>query len=484
MRRTIFKQAVFRSASLLILVNLFTTVASLVSGLYIARRLDTQDYGQYAYMSNVFLLMILFLGFGLSSQVSKDVAEYGKEFSTRFHQKLSGLVALRIGTAVLAALGGALVWSISGEIVYSYAGLNAALFMCVDFVVGMFSGLQQIKRVALLLLAQPIAFILLIFTLPIQNELSIYNMFLASQFASISMACLLVIQLPGVRIRPRFSQIKHLPWSEMVAGQVYIIMLLQTAYGAYGVTLLGALKQYAAAGEFSIALTVIRMLPLLFGTLITVLYYPRLCSIHRQGNHRQFQQTAYTVYRLCTIVAAGCAALLTVYGDVIVNLLYTSRHANAIPLLQLTAFMSLFGITDQVLTWTLVASNQASKAVPPLLARMGLLILTAPSVLFVDAALLPEIIAVSYIGSSLIGWLIQLRVSQMIRTLSTIGFTAGVAVVGLGVAFSVRFVIPWPEFAYYEAGSLVLAAVFYGVFGLGLLRQQWKALSAPGAEGA
>jgi O-antigen/teichoic acid export membrane protein len=484
MRQSIFKQSILGSATLLILVNIFTTAASLVSGLYIARQLDTQQYGQYAYMANIFLLIILFLGFGLSSQIAKDVAEYQKDQSASFQNALSGLVALRIGTALLAGLSGALIWMISGQIMYLYAGLSAVLFMCVDFVVGMFSGLQQIKRVAILLLAQPIGFILLIFMLPIQDELSVYIMFLVSQVISAVVAVLLILYRPSVYIVPRFSQIHSLRWSEMVAGLVYLIMLLQTAYGAYGVTLLGAFKQYDAAGELSIALTIIRMLPILFGTLITLLYYPRLCAIHNQGDHRHFQQTAQTVYRLSTIAAAGCAVLLTVYADVIVNVLYTSRHASAIPLLQLTAFMSLFSILDHVITWTLVAADQASKALWPLVARMILLLLTLPLAALVDGALLPQIVAISYIASAGIGWLIQLRTSRVIGTLSAIAFTSGVVIVGLALALTVRFVVPWPAFAYSDAGSLIVAAACYGVFGLCLLWQQWKAYYLPLGKGA
>ncbi len=483
-RQKAHTSSLWHSASLLTFVNVLITCVTLVSGLYIARQLNPQQYGQYAYMANVFLLMLLFLGFGLSSQISKDAAEHDPEATATFQERLRGLIALRIGTALLAIVSGTLLWLISSDIVYLYAGADAALFMCVDFVVAMFSGLQYIKRVALLLLVQPVTFILLLLVIPFGDEIAVYRMFLVSQIASAAMALLLGVNLPALHVMPRFLAIKHLPWSDMVAGQVYIIVLLQTAYSAYGVTLLGALKHYDDAGEVSIALTIVRMLPLLFGSLITVLYYPRLCSIHKQGHHQQFQHTTYVVYQVSTIIAAGCAALLIVYSDIIVHLLYTSRHAAAIPLLRLVACMSLFSIIDQVLTWTFVASDQAAKALPPLIARMGLMIVTLPLALIVDPALLPQIVAGGYIGSSLAGWLFQLHATQFIKIFRAAGFTLAMVTVGLAIGFIARFVIPWPHIPYSEEGSLVVAAVCYAVLGIGFLWQQWKTLQALPREGA
>ncbi|HEX6292753.1 MAG TPA: lipopolysaccharide biosynthesis protein [Herpetosiphonaceae bacterium] len=475
MKHRLLQIPLLRSATLLTLVNIVNTGLAMLSGLYVARQLDTQQYGHYAYMANVFLLMILFLGFGLSSQISKDAAEHDGQHLARFQERLGSLIALRLGTALLAAVCGGLLWSVSRESVYLYAGGSAALFVWVDFVTALFSGLQRIRRVAILMIVQPLSFILLLLAIPIRQEATVYTIFLSSQIVSAAMACALVIKLPKLQPWPRFAQIRHLRWSDMVAGQVYIIVLLQTAYSAYGVTVLGALKQYDAAGELSIALTVVRMLPLLFGSLITVLYYPRLCAIHTQGEHQRFQRAAYVVYHSSTVIAAGCAALLVIYPDVVINVLYTSRHAAATPVLGIIALMSLFSIVDQILTWTLVASDRASAALPPLLVRLGLVLLTLPLAALVDRALLPQIVALAYIGSSFVGWIVQLRASSVIGVVRAIGFTTVVVGLGCVIGLAVRFVIPWPALPYGDESSLVVAALCYGMLGVYGLWKRWHA---------
>lgn len=484
MIRSLLSHPVFRSATLLTAVNLATTVATMVSGLYIARQLDTQAYGQYAYMSNVFLLLSLFLGFGLTGQIAKDVAERARSDDAAFTRQVSGLITLRVATALLAAIGGGALWLLTDERAYLYAGVGAMLFMYLDFVVGALSGLQRFSRVALALAVQPFVFILAVLLLPIDGVEAVYTLFLASYVASAVVATLLLARLPDLGLRLSLAALRRLEWRSMVAGHVYLAVLLQTAYSAYGITLIGALKQYDAAGEMSIAFTIVRMLPLISGMLISVVYYPRLCTLHTGGAAAQLRSTALLVYKLAMIAAAGCSGLILIYSDVIVPLLYTARHDGAIPLLQSLALMSFFGVTDQVLTWTLIASNQSWPALKPLLARMALVLLTWPLTLVIDPALAPFVIAAAYLGSSALCWLLQMRYAQLEPLTTSLLSFAGMLIAGLGIGVLARLATFSMQTIYLDVGGLIVATLVYGLFGLFLVWQRFGLLNALASERA
>jgi len=458
---------VLGSALLLTLVNVVNNAAVLGFGLYIARRLDTGQYGQYAYLANVFLLLCLFLGFGLTSQVAKDVAERArhKTGETALLPKISGLLALRLLTCLLAGLTGGLLALAQANPLYFYAGSSAALFMYSDFIIGTLNGLQRLKSVAILLALQPLSFLGLSLLVPLSQIGTIYNLFLASHLLAATTASLFFLTRPGLRVLPRFSAMRRLEWRRMVAGQAYLIVLLQMAYGAYGVTVLGILGQYSGAGEFSIALTVVRLLPIFTTTLINSLFYPRLCAMYKQGEQARLREMVGMVYRLGIIVAVGSAALLLVYGDGVITLVYTARHAAAIPILQLLAALSFFGVADLIITWTLLAISRPWQVLQPLLVRTLVLLATLPLALLLhsDGPDLTLLLGLGYLGSSLAGWILQLALFRRAGYSGETGFIGLILGLAMGLGLFVRYIIPWPFVAGLERtlSSLLLAGLLY-----------------------
>ena len=258
---------------------------------------------------------------------------------------------------------------------------------------------------------------------------------------------------------------RRLEWRRMVAGQAYLIVLLQMAYGAYGVTVLGILGQYSGAGEFSIALTVVRLLPIFTTTLINSLFYPRLCAMYKQGEQARLREMVGMVYRLGIIVAVGSAALLLVYGDGVITLVYTARHAAAIPILQLLAALSFFGVADLIITWTLLAISRPWQVLQPLLVRTLVLLATLPLALLLhsDGPDLTLLLGLGYLGSSLAGWILQLALFRRAGYSGESGFIGLILGLAMGLGLFVRYVIPWPFAAGLERtlSSLLLAGLLY-----------------------
>ncbi len=393
-------------AVLLAVINLGVTALTLFSGVYIARSLEGQQYGQYAYMANVFLLLTLFCGFGLTGQAAKDVAEHQLVSDPAFEKRFSGLVVLRIATALGAVAVGCVFFLIDRNVVYLYASIGATLFMCSDFIIGVLSGYKRYKSIAPLIAAQPGLFAVLLFIRGVSRVDDIYIYFLISQLFSVVLG--FALSMSSVRFVLDVRSIRHLTWRKMVAGQIYIIILLQVAYGSYGITLAGSLKQFDSAGELSIALTIVRLLPLLVGTLISVLYFPQLSALYQSGATQTFRTTALRLFMATSIVAAGCAVVLFAIASTAVPIIYTARHSAAIPLVQILAVTMFFGVADQVITWVLVASNQAWKALLPLVVRMVIMVFTWPLALLSIPLALPELIALGYVVSSCVGWLMQI----------------------------------------------------------------------------
>jgi O-antigen/teichoic acid export membrane protein len=400
------KRWLFGPAVLLAVINLGVTVVTLFSGVYIARSLEGQQYGQYAYMANVFLLLTLFCGFGLTGQAAKDVAEHQLVADPAFEKRFSGLVALRMATALGAAAVGCVFFIIDRNAVYLYASIGASLFMCSDFIVGVLSGYKRYKSIAPLIAVQPGVFAASLFIRGVSRVDDIYIFFLISQLSSVALG--LALSMSSVRFKLDVRSIRHLTWRKMVAGQIYLIILLQVAYGSYGIALAGGLKQYDAAGELSIALTIVRLLPLLVGTLMSVLYFPQLSALYQSGATQIFRTKALRLFMVTSIVAAGCVVVLFAIASTAVPIIYTARHSAAIPLVQILAMTMFFGVADQVITWVLVASNQAWKALLPLVIRMIVMVFTWPLAVLSIPIALPQLIALGYVVSSCIGWLMQI----------------------------------------------------------------------------
>lgn len=456
------------SASLISLVNVCTTLLTVVSGLYVVRQLESQAYGQYAYMVNVFMLMTLLLGFGLTGQIAKDIAEqHGAPADFRARQ--GGLIALRLGTALLAVLIGSGLWAVTSDNAYLYAGMGAACFMWMDFAIGYLSGAQRLRRVSLLLCVQPGVFMALVAIVPVGSVPTVYALFLVSQLAGALAGWLLMLGLPGLTALPSFRAVGRLRLRDTMAGQMYLAVLLQTAYSSYGVSLLGALKEFDGAGRLSIALTVVRLLPVFAGTLISVLYYPRLCALVKQGNEPELQRTTYGAHFFSIVVAAGATAVLVVYSDVIISLLYTARHASAAPLLELIAPLSFLGVADILLTWDMLAMNETWKALIPLIVRTLLIAVTLPLAFVIERAWLADLLAIAYVGSSVVAWLLQVHFSRALDMWRTLGLTATMTIFGLIIGWVVRYAVPWPRFAYAGIGDLALAVTLYAVCGIGLM---------------
>ena len=398
--RRLLQMAPLRAISIVGAASVVMTGASLVSGFFIARQLDSQQYGQYAFMASVYLLMLLGLGFGLTSQIVKDIAERHRVTPQHYQQQVSGVVALRFLTALLAAAGGGLATLVSGTPAYACAGVAAACAMSVDFMVGISSALNRLRSVVLLLCMQQIVLLGCVLVFRVTTAAAVYRIFLISHCCTFVYASIQMALLREPRLVPRFTAIVGLQWRNLVAGQVYLVVLLQTAYSTLGISMLGALGAFSAAGELSIAMTLARLVPLLAGTITTVLYYPRLCAYFSDRQYQGFSATVSLALELTTLIAAGGAAFLLVYADVLVPLLYTNRHLLAVPLLRVLAVLCFFGVADLVLTWPLVAEGRSWWAVLPLLVRVGLLALGWPIALSVGTDLQATVVAGVYTALS------------------------------------------------------------------------------------
>jgi O-antigen/teichoic acid export membrane protein len=367
-------------------------------------------------MANVFLLLTLFCGFGLTGQAAKDVAEHQLVADPAFEKRFSGLVALRIATALGAAAVGCVFFLIDRNAVYLYASIGASLFICSDFMVGVLSGYKRYKSIAPLIAVQPGVFATLLFIRGVSTVDDIYIFFLASQLSSVALG--LALSMSSVRFIVDVRNIRHLTWRKMVAGQIYLIILLQVAYGSYGIALAGGLKQFDAAGELSIALTIVRLLPLLVGTLMSVLYFPQLSALYQSGASQTFRNMALRLFMFTSIVSAGCVVVLLAIAGTAVPIIYTVRHSAAIPLVQILAVTMFFGVADQVITWVLVASSQAWKALLPLAIRMVIMALTWPLAVLSIPIALPQLIALGYVVSSCVGWLMQIYYQHRVLVFS------------------------------------------------------------------
>jgi O-antigen/teichoic acid export membrane protein len=397
-----------QAAIMLTLSNVLVMVVNAIVGIAIARTLPTQQYGEVAYLMSIFLIATLLAGFGLTSQVMRDIAELaGNRASGALNRTFYTLLAIRLATgfAVFAVSAG--YAAIVQDSLFLLVGVGVALAMLSDFLSGVLRGVQRIKSVILMLWCQPVAYLILLFGQPIVRADQVLAAFSLSFALSVALGSLLLwgsgITWPR---RNSFSR-SYARASSGFALQLYSVSLLQVAYGSAGTFFLGSVGHYHANGLASVSLTLTRMLPLILTPAIGSVLYPQLCTLLAAKEQVAAEQCYRSFYRVSLLVAIAGGMLLAAFPDTAILLLYTAKYAEATPILRLLAPVSALMVVDLLFTWTLIAHRQVQTTINILAVRLLLLICGSVAAMLAPEQSAAALLAFAYAGSACVGVLMQ-----------------------------------------------------------------------------
>lgn len=446
--------------------NVVVMVINAVGGIYIARSLSSDQYGEVAYFMGIYLMATLLCGFGLTDQAMRDLSEFrALDQREQLNQSFYTLLAIRLGSGVLLTAVLALYALLLGSITPLLIGVCAAVSMLSDFLTGALRGVQRIGGLILVLCAQPVLYLGLMLAVPLRSVEQVFAIFCASLVVAALLGSLMLLRsglgLPGKRSLSR----SYARSSGGGAAQLYVVALLQTAYGSVGTLILGAFGLYAATGLLSASLTVARMLPLILGPTIVSMFYPQLRACLARQSQDSALHTFDLFYRAAVLATIGGTALLLIYPDTAIQTLYTAKYLDAASTLQLLAPTSLLMVVDLLFTWTLIAHQAMRQAIILLSARLVVLSLGAAGAVLADSASAPLFLASAYLLSACIGVGLQARVLRRLAAYHLRLLETG-AMLGLALALALlcRLMLPNLHLASIEYfGNSAITAMLYGL---------------------
>lgn len=452
-----------------------------LTGVFVARSLGAQPYGEVAYYMSMYLLATLIGGFGLTSQVMRDVGEaYERRSQEGVSRSFYTLLTARLVSGLVLVGVTAVVAAVQSNPTMLLVGVGAALSMLSDFLGGLLRGVQRIGRLILLLWFQPAIYLALLATQPMSTAAQVILAFSISMAASVALGFLLLLGTPLGRPRSGSLSSAYVRASSGLALQIYSIGLLQTFYGSIGTFVLGYAHLYHETGLISVALTIARMPPLVLGPAIGSVLYPQMCAKLSAGA-LGMASAAFDMFRkVCLLVAGSALVLLLVFPDTALATLYTESYLDAAPALRLLAPTSLMLVADLLITWVLVAHQAIRPVLFSLVVRLALIVLGSIAAVFYqqDAAL---VVSGAYTISALAGLALQISALYKATRYHLQVFRTVVAmIVALATAIACRAGIPDLHLGVISyLGNAVVAAVscsvIYGVF---LFRPELRAAVA------
>ncbi|MBV9789288.1 MAG: hypothetical protein JOZ51_13985 [Chloroflexi bacterium] len=446
--------------------NLVVMVINAVGGIYIARSLSSSQYGEVAYFMGIYLMATLICGFGLTDQAMRDLSEFkALEQREQLNQSFYTLLAIRLGSGALLTAALAIYALLLGSITPLLIGVCAAVSMLSDFLTGALRGVQRIGGLIVVLCAQPLLYLGLMLTMPLRSVEQVFTFFCVSLIVAALLGGLMLLR-SGLGLPSRRSLSRsYVRSSGGGAAQLYIVALLQTAYGSVGTLILGAFGLYAATGLLSASLTVARMLPLILGPTIVSMFYPQLRACLARQSPEAARQTFDLFYRAAVLATIAGTALLLVYPDTAIQTLYTNKYLDAASSLQLLAPASLLMVIDLLFTWTLIAHQAVRQAILLLSVRLAVLSLGAIVAVLAGSAAAPLVLALAYGLSACVGVGLQARAMRRLAAyplrLLEIGVMLGLSLL---LALLCRSMLPNFQLAAIEYfGNSVITALLYGL---------------------
>lgn len=351
-------------------VQLVTAVA----GLIVARSMEPAAYGQVAYFFSLFGMVVLLAAFGLSTQVTTEVATLvGAGRAVEAGGAVLALGAGRLATA-LPVLGAAALFGARGDGIAALACLVGAVALLSSFVLGAIQGMGYAWPVAAIQFAQAGLYLVLILRWAKGGPSQVF----AAAAASNVMAAVAAAIVCGLLI-PHWSRPDASLWRRWrsfarFSGQAYAVSLVLSPLGALAILTLGKAGRFADAASMGVALPLALLLPTTLAMVVMVQIHPRMCQL-RSSSATGCAEWIDLFYRPFALLGIVVMAVLIAFPREIIATLFTAKYLNASGLLIALAGAALMVAIGQLLVWMLVAYGRLGAALAGGLLQLLLLAL-------------------------------------------------------------------------------------------------------------
>lgn len=449
-----------------IISSTFTIIAiflNILAGIYVARFLEPKIYGEYAYYLGVYGFVLLFGSLGLTTLVISAVTKR----SNPLKNQVDTLFKLRLVTALIIFVMALLTKTAGLSISLTTGLIIGGVNLIRVFLTGMLGGVGLITTSTGLELAQSILYIalLLISSKDPQSINSIYRALFFSQSLTLILAFLVVKQngLLGLnQLVMKLSEIKEVIKPNFLPlASIYILTLLLASLNPLGNFLLGNSGRLDDAAYINIALTITGVSSLIGGSLLTSVYYPRLCLLINQKQSQSEIKWVDSYFRFFAYLVIMSGTLITYYGRDLIELIYTSKYLPASSATIILAWANIFSFLAFVLAWTFVANHKYSLAIKGAIPQF--LVLVSGSYLAITNSSQPlQSISIVYLLSGISGLLSMLWLNRYRRY-----YSLPLTRVFLGVGLSSGSVLLLHELQEHlffpNLIALIITAIFAGI---------------------
>jgi O-antigen/teichoic acid export membrane protein len=400
---------------------------------YLARLASAELLGQYATTIALTGLFLSIAKFGLPSLLIREIAR-----SRENPEKVDNLVNAALGlTTVLSATAIGLMLAVGVLLDYPsilfralmLAGLALGIEAMATIVEASFRGREEMEWSAAIITVMDGTFLVLaLLTVPIRANINgLMFAYLASRIASLAVG--------GWIYRTRFSKLhptidKRL-WSSLFKASLPFAITngLSTVYVRIDVVFLSYLATSAIVGLYEAANNLTMRLNIVART-VNIALYPFLASEFAKDKQSLKRYTGRTI-RLLVILGTLIAAVLWVFGDSIVVLVYGSKFVESIQAVKWLALIIPLRFIDTSLEVALSASNREGKRARAVLVAAltnlllnFILIPTYQMMGAVYATVLTEVVmCVMYV------WFLRAEVHEMLAWRGFIGPGLGAAII-------------------------------------------------------
>lgn len=456
-----WRAALLGNATVVTVAGAMSLVATALAGLYLARQLGPDRYGQLSSLLNEVVVLSLVSGFGLTVGATAAAAA---PTGSAGQQEWSQLLSLRILTLVVPLMIG-LGWSVvAGEWVHAAIGLLAAAVMLQDFLGASLQGLGRFRMAAATLAGQPLLFLALTW-LAVRGDGGDIGRVLLAYGASFLVWVLVGLQAirSGRLARLGVAGLTAREAGRMMTrnAQFQVMAFVQLGFASVPFVILGNYGHYTEAALLSVVLTLTRLIPSLAGPAIGGYYYASLCRLLARGEELQAHALCRTFGRTMTLAGTAAFIGLWIFPEVAIRVLYADQYLPAASTLALLSSLSLAFLLEPLLTWALAARREM---LGPLVALTLRLLVVLGVVWWVSSGDVGQdglqVMGQGYLAATLVALAVQFGwLPGTTRRSFHVGrLAAGIALGGLA-GLALRVLAPEPtELPVLTAGLLVVLA--------------------------
>lgn len=340
----------------LVISQLATWVATLVTLLIVPDRLGKLDFGAYSFAFAYMMFFSLVAGLGTSTYLARAVAR-DPEIIPRFVWSAIPLKILIATVCAAVALGLAVVLGNTGTTLLLIAIGCVGLYTWVlnEIFTGVLTGLSRMARPAMWLAVQ----------VYVQSALAVIVLLLGGGVVLFAIVMALGPFIPlvatGLMVRPLIIGRRQLDlnvWRLLIRGGIPLAVLggLNTIYSTVDVPILHRVSGDGPVGWYALAYRWVGI-PVFISTAVGYAFFPAF-SQHGKTISDEFTRLVNRASHIVLFVTAPAAVGIALIANDLVHWLYKPEYGGSIVLIQILAFHVPLAALGTVLVTALISSDR------------------------------------------------------------------------------------------------------------------------------